>query len=180
LIDDKGTIATNHHVIDEAKEASVKFMRGALYEEVYVLAQDPQADLALLQIDLSAPSDGDVEDTEPLTLGDSDKIVVGERAISIGNPLGLEHTLTTGIVSARRTYQGKQWIQMSTPISPGNSGGPVFNEKGDVMGVSTATIGRGFGQNLNLAVPVDVLKAMIKPSYPAKRKVGKAGNATHW
>ena len=99
---------------------------------------------------------------------------MGERAISIGNPLGLEHTLTTGEVSARRKFQGRAWIQMSTPISPGNSGGPVFNTRGQVIGVTTASIGAGgHAQNLNLAVPINVLKAMIKPEYPDKHELGK-------
>ncbi|MBW2457147.1 MAG: trypsin-like peptidase domain-containing protein [Deltaproteobacteria bacterium] len=157
-------------------------MKGATFEEVWILTADPTADLALLQIDLSHPTDGDPVDVEPVVLGDSDKIVVGEEAISIGNPLGLAHTMTTGIVSSRRTYRGKQWIQMSTPISPGNSGGPVFNAYGEVIGVSTASVGGGFGggQNLNLAVPINVLKSKIRPDYPGKRKFGTAGGASTW
>ena len=101
---------------------------------------------------------------------------MGEPVFVIGNPLGLEHTLTTGIVSARRTYEGKKWIQMSAPISPGNSGGPVFDGKGKVIGVATAVIhGYGRAQNLNLAVPVDQVKQLIKSDYPNKRKLGSGG-----
>jgi len=180
LIDDKGTIATNHHVIDGGTEAQIKFIKGAVYEEVWVLTEDPQADLALLRVDLDSPADGDSPNVEPVTLDDSDAIEVGERAISIGNPLGLEHTLTTGVVSARRTYRGKQWIQMSTPVSPGNSGGPVFNGSGRVIGVTTAIVGFGMAQNLNLAVPINVLKSKIKGDYPGKRKFGKAGGSSQW
>ena len=117
-------------------------------------------------------------------LGDSDKVVVGERAISIGNPLGLEHTLTDGLVSSRRMYEGRAWIQMSVPVSPGNSGGPLFDMHGEVIGITTAQLGGGaFGraQNLNLAVPVNELKKMIKPEYPGRRKVGEpGGNAGRW
>ncbi len=180
LLDDKGTIATNHHVIAEAQTGKIKFMNGATFEEVWVLAADPDADLALLRVDLSVPKDGTPPKAEATVLADSDKIEVGEVAISIGNPLGLEHTLTTGIVSSRRTYMGKQWIQMSTPISPGNSGGPVFNADGEVIGVSTAVVGGFLAQNLNLAVPINVLKAKIKSDYPGKRKLGEAGGASSW
>lgn len=183
LIGDKGIIATNEHVVSDATEAVIRFIDGSSFEDVWVLDVDADADLALLQVDLSKPTEGDPVDVEPLLLGDSDAVTVGEKAISIGNPLGLEHTLTTGIVSARRTYKGKHWIQMSTPISPGNSGGPVFNAKGEVIGITTATILGGFGgmaQNLNLAVPVNVLKGKIKVDYPGKRKFGKAGGPKHW
>jgi S1-C subfamily serine protease len=115
----------------------------------------------------------------PLTLGDSDAVVVGERAISIGNPLGLEHTLTDGLISSRRIYEGKQWIQMSVPVSPGNSGGPLFNMRGEVVGVTTAQIGGGFAraQNLNLAVPVNALKKLIRSEYPQRRKFGESSSS---
>jgi S1-C subfamily serine protease len=88
----------------------------------------------------------------------------------IGNPLGLEHTLTNGIISARRIYEGERFIQMSAPISPGNSGGPVFDRHGRVIGVSVAhLIG---GQNLNFAVPVSQLQALIAEDYPNRRGFG--------
>jgi serine protease Do len=180
LIDNKGTIATNHHVIDGATEASIKFKNGAMYDKVWILTEDPQADLALLRVELDSPTDGDAPSATEVVLGDSDKIEVGERAISIGNPLGLEHTLTTGVISSRRTYRGKQWIQMSTPVSPGNSGGPVFNGLGEVVGVTTAIVGFGMAQNLNLAVPINVLKTKVKGDYPGKRKFGKAGSSSNW
>jgi serine protease Do len=182
LIDTKGTIVTNHHVIDDAKKARIKFMSGSIFEEIDVLLEDSAADLALLRIALDKPKDGQPVKVDPLVLGDSDQIVVGERAISIGNPLGLEHTLTDGLISARRVYGGRQWIQTSVPISPGNSGGPLFDMRGRVVGVTTAQI-RGFmgiGQNLNLAVPVNVLKRMLLPEYPSRRKLGSSGASSHW
>lgn len=183
LLDKKGTIATNEHVIQDASAARIRFMGGAVYEEVWVLMVDTAADLALLQIDLSKPTEGKAVDVETVTLGDSDQVTVGERAVSIGNPLGLDHTLTTGIVSARRSYRGRQWIQMSTPVSPGNSGGPLFNGRGEVIGVTTAIIGGGFGgiaQNLNLAVPINELKSRLKADYPGKKKLGSANGPSHW
>jgi S1-C subfamily serine protease len=181
LIDEEGTIVTNHHVIEMAKELSIHFMNGAIYEDVELLAEDSAQDLALLRVELAKPKEGkSPDDVEKLVLGDSDKVVVGERAIAIGNPLGLDHTLTDGIISARRVFQGRHWIQMSVPISPGNSGGPLFDMKGKVIGVTTAKVGGPFGENLNLAVPVNALKQMIKPSYPGRRKFGKGPGSSHW
>jgi hypothetical protein len=181
LIDSNGTIATNHHVIAGSKAIRIKFQNGAVFEDLELLVDDPSADLALLRVDLAKPQDaGPKVDAEPVVLGDSDKVVVGERAVSIGNPLGLEHTLTDGLISSRRVYEGRAWIQMSVPVSPGNSGGPLFNMRGEVIGVTTAQIGAGFGraQNLNLAVPVNDLKKLIRSEYPQKRKFGESSSSS--
>jgi uncharacterized membrane protein YiaA len=175
VIDKSATIVTNHHVIDGGKAVKIKLFGGASYTDVELLADDANLDLALLHVDPAKPTEGSPADFPPVTLGDSDTIVVGERAVSIGNPLGLEHTLTDGLVSARRMYEGRAWIQMSVPVSPGNSGGPLFDMQGEVIGITTAQIGAGaFGraQNLNLAVPVNELKKLIKPAYPGKRRFG--------
>lgn len=176
LIDEYGTVVTNHHVIEGAEFAKIKFQNGASYENIDVLVDDRSVDLAILSIDIKRPVEAGAapSDAKPIRLGDSEKIAVGERAIAIGNPLGLEHTLTDGLISARRLYEGRQWIQISVPISPGNSGGPLFNMHGEVIGIITAQIGGPFAraQNLNLAVPVDELKRLMKPSYPNKRKLG--------
>ena len=176
LIDEYGTIVTNHHVIEGAEFAKIKFQNGASYENIDVLVDDRTVDLAILSIDMKHPQEAGAapSDAKPIRLGDSEKIAVGERAIAIGNPLGLEHTLTDGLISARRLYEGRQWIQISVPISPGNSGGPLFNMRGEVIGIITAQLGGPFAraQNLNLAVPVDELKRLMKPSYPNKRKLG--------
>jgi S1-C subfamily serine protease len=182
LIDQNGTIVTNHHVIADAKKVRIKFMSGALFDDVDLLVEDGAADLALLRVALDKPKEGERVKVEPLPLGDSEAILVGERAISIGNPLGLEHTLTDGLISARRVYQGRQWIQTSVPVSPGNSGGPLFDMRGRVIGVTTAQI-RGFmgsAQNLNLAVPVNVLKRMLRLEYPGRRKFGSGAGSSHW
>lgn len=183
LVDTKGTVVTNHHVVSVGKEIRIKFFNGAVYDQVDLLEQDPAQDLALLAIDLAKPKEGKRPKIEALSLGDSDKVQVGERAISIGNPLGLEHTLTDGLVSARRVYQGKHWIQMSVPVSPGNSGGPLFDMKGQVIGVTTAQVLGGFfgrAQNLNLAIPVNVVKQHLKSTYPDRRKFGSEGGGSHW
>jgi S1-C subfamily serine protease len=169
LLDRAGMVATNHHVIDEATEIKVKLMDGTVADEVEILEENEEHDLALLQIKIK-------HELVPVVLGDSDKVAVGERAVSIGNPLGLEHTLTDGVISARRMLQGKRMIQMSTPVSPGNSGGPLFNSRGEVIGVSTG-IYHGhsmLAQNLNLAMPVNDLRVMIRPEYQGRHKVGQS------
>ncbi|HWO21652.1 MAG TPA: trypsin-like peptidase domain-containing protein [Kofleriaceae bacterium] len=168
VIDSSGTVGTNYHVIDDATEIKVKLMDGTMAEEVEILAENEAQDLALLRIKVTKLP-------EPVVLGDSDKVTVGERAVSIGNPLGLEHTLTDGLISARRMLQGKRMIQMSTPVSPGNSGGPLFNLRAEVIGVSTGVYhGHSmFAQNLNLAMPINDLRAMIRTEYPGRRKPGQ-------
>ncbi len=176
VIDDAGTIGTNYHVIDGATEIKVKLMDGTVAEEIEVLAENEAQDLALLKIKTSGK-------LVPVVLGDSEKVTVGERAVSIGNPLGLEHTLTDGLISARRMLQGKRMIQMSTPVSPGNSGGPLFNLRGEVIGVSTGVYhGHSMlAQNLNLAMPINDLRAMIRSDYPGRRKAGQqAAKGGRW
>ena len=184
LIDEAGVVVTNHHVIEGASSARIKFENGAAYQDIQVLMDNREVDLALLAIDLKQPLEGGAPpDVKPLDLGDSEKIVVGERAIAIGNPLGLEHTLTDGLVSARRLHEGRQWIQISVPISPGNSGGPLFNMRGEVIGINTAQFGGAYerAQNLNLAVPVNELKRLVKSSYPGRRKLGDpSASSSQW
>lgn len=159
VIDDRGTIATNNHVVAEAEKITVKLFDGTKAEGVELLETNPDMDLALLRIKVDTVP-------KPVVLGVSADIVVGKPVVVIGNPIGLEHTMTDGLVSSRRLYEGKRYIQMSAPVSPGNSGGPVFDEHGDVIGVTVAKL---WGENLNLAIPIDVLKPMIKSEYPEAR-----------
>jgi S1-C subfamily serine protease len=181
LIDKEGVIATNHHVISGATKVRIKFQNGAVFEDVELLDDASAVDLALLKVDLAAPLDGGPRvDAAPLPLGDSEAVVVGEHAVSIGNPLGLEHTLTDGLISSRRMYEGRAWIQFSAPISPGNSGGPLFNMRGEVIGITTATLGFGRAQNLNLAIPVNELKKLVRPAYPGRRKIGTGAGPSQW
>ena len=164
VIDKHGTIATNHHVVEGATRLSVKLFDGTEVDRVELLESNAADDLALIRIHTESP-------LVPVVLGSSDNVTVGEPVIVIGNPLGLEHTLTDGLVSARRLWEGKKYIQMSAPVSPGNSGGPVFNVYGDVVGVTVAKL---MGENLNLAVPIDKLKPMIKDEYPSAKDVGES------
>lgn len=165
VVDHDGTIATNQHVIRAAPRVGVKFVDGSWASEVEVLMENEDLDLALLRVTTNTP-------LYPVLLSDSDAIQVGEQVISIGNPLGLEHTLTDGLVSARRVHEGRPMIQMSAPVSPGNSGGPVFNLRGEVIGVTTLVVGMGFAQNLNLAIPINVLKEHLEQDYPERRDAG--------
>lgn len=164
VIDDKGTIVTNNHVISGADTISIKLFDGTKADAVVILDVNDDDDLALLRMKgATLPP--------PVVLGVSADVEVGESVVVIGNPIGLEHTMTDGLVSARRVYDDKKYIQMSAPVSPGNSGGPVFDLHGDVIAVTVAKL---HGENLNLAIPIDKLKPMIKSEYPAARGVGKS------
>jgi S1-C subfamily serine protease len=155
-----------------------KLFDGTVLREVELLDDSTPNDLALLRVKTRTK-------LRPVQLGDSERITVGDRIVSIGNPLGLEHTLTDGLVSARRILEGRKMIQMSVPVSPGNSGGPLFNMRGEVIGVTTAQYAGGdfFGraQNLNLAMPINLLRAMIRPAYPGRRRFGDSrGTPNSW
>lgn len=167
FVDDSGLIATNHHVIDGGAKLTVKRFDGSETDKVEIVDQDPERDLALLKIEAT--------DTLPaVKLGDSEAITVGEAVIVIGNPLGLEHTLTDGLVSSRRLLRDKRFIQMSAPVSPGNSGGPVFNRRGEVIGVTVAKLAMGFGENLNLAIPVNDLKTLLARDHAKGKRGGSS------
>jgi len=172
-IDDKGTIATNSHVIHNATSVEVKLKDGEWVRKVELLVENEEADLALLRIDHAKLP-------PPLPLGDSDAATVGDQVVAIGNPLGLEHTLTDGLISARRIHRARKWLQISVPISPGNSGGPLIDMTGKVLGVTTAGFSAWSGaQNLNLAVPINELKKLIKDHYPDRKPVG-SDNPQTW
>jgi hypothetical protein len=152
VVGEDGRVATNFHVIRGASEATVVLGNGKEYEAVEVLAVDEEQDLAILRIE--------ARKLKPLPLGDSTKIKPGERIVAIGHPLGLGATVSDGLVSGVRELPGQQsLVQISAPISQGSSGGPVFNDRGEVIGVSTLMVSSG--QNLNFAVPVNALKAML-------------------
>src|SRR6201999_60661 len=98
-------------------------------------------------------------------LGDSDKTRPGDSVVAIGNPLGLENTVSNGLISARRKFdEGVEVLQISAPIAPGSSGGPIFNDHGEVIGIATAILEEG--QNLNFGMPVAYLAPMLKAPEP--------------
>ena len=149
----EGVVVTNAHVIEGARFAVIKPVGDeATYTANYVLARDKDLDLAVL------PADG--LDKPALPLGDSNAVNIGEVVYAVGNPEGLEGTFSVGNVSAFRKEEGVNFIQVTAPISPGSSGGPVLNAQGEVVGIATATILEG--QNLNFAVPVSDLKGLLE------------------
>jgi S1-C subfamily serine protease len=148
----EGVIATNAHVIEGAGSGSAKLVGATqTFPILGILAIDHHADLALIEVSAVAPA---------LHLSDAQMPVVGDSVYVIGNPLGLEGTFSQGIVSGIRTTGTDSLIQMTAPISPGSSGGPVLDGAGDVVGVSVATFKEG--QNLNLAVPVSYLAHLFE------------------
>jgi hypothetical protein len=152
-----GWIATNMHVVVGGPRVKVTLRDERELDVVEVLAASPDHDLALIRV----PARG----LPPLPLGDSDAMRPGDPVVAIGNPLGLEDTVSNGLVSARRKVdEGLEILQISAPIAPGSSGGPIFNEHGEVIGVATAVLEGG--QNLNFGVPARYLAAMIKQPSP--------------
>jgi S1-C subfamily serine protease len=152
VVSSDGTAVTNYHVIRGAYRATVKFGDGTVGSVEGVYAYDQDRDVAVIRL---APPPKTV-----LEIGDSDKVQVGERVVAIGSPLGLQNTMSVGIVSAIRNGV----IQMSNPISPGSSGGAVLNQYGKVVGVSVASI--ALGQNLNFAIPINWAKPYLNAGTP--------------
>ena len=154
-----GHIATNHHVVNNM---SIGFAKLVGKEDVYsvgtILETDKEHDLAVIKV-------GGI-DAPVLSLGDSDTVRIGDKVYVAGNPQGLEGSFSDGIISAIRGDPDK-FFQMTAPISQGSSGGPVFNERGEVIGVSFAT--HRNGQNLNFAIPVNYLKSLM-PTLPTPIK----------
>ncbi len=155
IISEDGYILTNDHVVDGADEIKVKLSDGREFSGE-VRGLDPKLDLALIKIEAG-------EDLPVAKLGDSDSIKVGEWVMAIGNPFGLEQTVTVGIVSAKGRVIGAgpydDFIQTDASINPGNSGGPLFNVKGEVVGINTAIVAGG--QGIGFAIPVKMAKQII-------------------
>jgi hypothetical protein len=148
-----GLVVTNYHVIAEGSSAVVKLPDGAFYVVDGMQAFDKARDVAVIK--------AHGKNFQPLTLGDSDRVQVGEEVVAIGNPLSLESTVSNGIVSAVRTVedQGGKFLQITAPISPGSSGGPLFNMAGEVVGITTMYL-KG-GENLNFAIPINDAKRLL-------------------
>ena len=154
-------IATNYHVIEGAARGTAKLVdRYRTYTIEGITATDKTNDLVLLKVS--------VYGVKPLPLGNSDAVRIGETIYVAGNPIGLEGTVSDGIISSRRDRYTKERLQMTAPISPGSSGGPVLNSKGKVIGVSVATFRALEAQNLNFAIPSNYLKALLNRSGIAK------------
>ncbi|RKU32881.1 hypothetical protein C6495_10225 [Candidatus Poribacteria bacterium] len=153
-------IATNFHVIAGARQGTAKLVgKYTRYQIEGIVATDKDNDLAVLNVTASGVT--------PLPLGDSDTVNIGAKVYVAGNPKGLEGTFSDGIIS-RHESEPKERIQMTAPISPGSSGGPVLNSKGEVIGISVAVHRALDAQNLNFAIPSNTLKALLAKARPAK------------
>lgn len=168
VIDRNGHILTNFHVVDGAKEIQVTLFDGRTYR-ARLVGVDPETDMAVLKIEAPA------ESLFPVPLGSSSNLLVGQRVLAIGNPFGLERTLTTGIISsldrslpARRTQRTiKSIIQIDAAINPGNSGGPLLDSRGLMIGMNTAIASKtGENTGVGFAIPVNTI-ARVMPQLIA-------------
>ncbi|HSO00343.1 MAG TPA: trypsin-like peptidase domain-containing protein, partial [Candidatus Nanopelagicales bacterium] len=167
-VTDRGWIVTNLHVVAGAPDIRVLTGDGKEHKASGVLDFDAEHDLALLHVDGLRAA---------LPIGDSEAVAIGEAVVAIGHPLGLEATVSNGIVSSVREFkQGQQVLQITAPIAPGSSGGPLINTRGQVIGVIQATI-RG-GQNLNLAVPSRYVVEMLGRAEKAPKAMELSDFAT--
>ncbi|MFA6129691.1 MAG: trypsin-like peptidase domain-containing protein [Candidatus Omnitrophota bacterium] len=154
LISSDGTIVTNYHVIKGAEGLGVKFAQEKeLITNVSVIKTDAIRDIALIKINTPV-------NAAPLSLGDSEQISVGERVVAIGNPQGLQNTVSDGLVSAVRDAGGVKQIQISVPISHGSSGGALINMRGQAIGITSS--GYDQAQNLNFAIPINYVKEYLQ------------------
>jgi S1-C subfamily serine protease len=153
IVSNDGRIITNYHVIKNASSAIVKLPDGAFYVVEGILAYDKDRDVALIK--------ARGQNFHTVTLGNSDHIRVGEAIVAIGNPLSLESTVSSGIVSGIRDAEekGGKFLQITAPISPGSSGGPLFNMVGEVVGITTLYLKDG--ENLNFAIPINDAKHLL-------------------
>src|SRR5438046_539007 len=163
IINEEGYLITNFHVIENETQISVEVYHQKSgqherksYKHVKITAINKFSDLALLKIE-----DQDAPSFAKVLLGDSDALSVGERVFAIGSPLGLERTVTEGIVSTKtRPMQGELYLQTTAQINPGNSGGPLFDLRGEVVGVTNMKI--TFGEGLGFAIPAEAVKYFLQ------------------
>jgi len=155
VISEDGYIVTNNHVIEDMDSITVAFEDGRELEAV-VVGRDPKTDIALIRVESDEP-------LPSLALGDSEAVRPGEWVVAIGNPYGLEHTVTAGIVSAKHRIIGQgsydDFIQTDAAINPGNSGGPLINLSGEVIGINTAINPRA--NTIGFAVPINMAKSIL-------------------
>jgi serine protease Do len=165
VVDRSGIVLTNNHVVAGADEVVVRLADNRKFA-ARVLGSDPPTDVAVVRIE-HAPAD-----LQAVTLGDSDRVRVGDYVLAIGNPLGLGQTVTMGIVSAKNRVIGdklgdvdpryEDFIQTDAAINQGNSGGPLFNFKGEVIGINSAIINPGVAMNVGFAIPIDLARQVAE------------------
>ena len=157
IIDEKGIVVTNNHVIQDAEDIIIR-VSGDKEFKAKVIGADPLSDIAILQLQTK-------EKFIPVKFGDSDKARIGDWVIAIGNPFGLGGTVTSGIISARNRSIGlsryEDYIQTDASINSGNSGGPLFDMNGDVIGINTAILGRSGSIGIGFSIPSNSAKLVI-------------------
>jgi serine protease Do len=156
IISEDGYIFTNNHVVDKADKIEVKLANGKAYN-AEIKGRDASTDLALIKITVPAK-------LPYAHLGDSDRSRIGEGVFAIGNPLGLDHTVTAGIISAKGRFLGSgpydNFIQTDASVNPGNSGGPLCNMAGEVVGINTAIVAQA--QGIGFAIPINMAKEILE------------------
>ncbi len=163
VIDEKGYILTNNHVVGGVDEIKVQFADGKEMTGK-IVGTDPRSDLAVISVDTKNYK------VKAAPLGDSEKLLVGEWVMAIGNPFGLDHTVTVGVISAkgrsgiadRRVSYYQDFLQTDASINPGNSGGPLVNLNGEIVGINTAILGPGGNIGIGFAVPSDMARPVAK------------------
>ena len=168
IVDKGGLIASNMHVIAGSPKVMVTLADKREYPVKQLVNGDREHDLVIMQID--------AKDLPALVLGDSDAMRPGDPIVAIGHPMGLADTVSNGLVSAvRKIDESLTVLQISAPIAPGSSGGPIFNDRGEVIGVATAIFTGG--QNLNFGMPVNYVKTLLKTRDPVRIEVFAAATA---
>jgi S1-C subfamily serine protease len=160
IISEDGLIVTNFHVMESAYQIEIKIGE-KIFREASLVKGISNMDIALLKIDSKG--------LPALPIGDSDSLVDGQFVIVLGNPVGLERSVSNGIISAIRSKDDIKIIQMTAPVSPGSSGGPVLNEYGEVVGITTLA-SFFMAQNLNFAIPINYLDKILNEKYSAPEK----------
>jgi serine protease Do len=165
IVDEAGYVVTNSHVIDGASELTVKLSDGRTVRKVALVGADPWADLAVLKIEagglVAAP------------WGDSDRLEVGDEVLAVGNPYQLDRTVTAGIISAKDRpgvvgdLPGAEFLQTDAAVNPGNSGGPLVNMKGEVVGINLAIVGSSY-RGISFAIPSN----RVRDVYEQLRRTG--------
>jgi serine protease Do len=171
IVSKEGHVLTNHHVIEGSQQFTVQLTDGRSLP-AKLIGSDPNVDIAVLQID--------PKDTVALPIGDSDKVQVGQQVVAVGNPFGLQETVTRGIVSAKGRAlrdSGVEFFQTDAAVNPGNSGGPLINVNGEVIGINSAIYSQtGSWAGISFAIPSNVasstLKTLVKLGHPVRGYLG--------
>lgn len=153
-VDPSGLVVTNYHIVRNAKTILVRFSTGDIYDVIRIFNIDKIKDICILKIHGF--------DLPTAHLGNSNNVKIGEEVIAIGNPQGFENTVSTGIISGKRESIGFSLFQTTAPISPGSSGGPLFNKYGEIIGITSLSWAETGSQNINFAIPINYTRGLLQ------------------